>query len=103
MHRNRTAGPGVVGSMNRITIAVSLALIATTASAQNETAVKEPDRIVIQRDTRLDFGAAELEGTRLKPADSYIPARRGITFANLLKIRGNFTPELQQSIDAAGR
>jgi hypothetical protein len=70
-------------------------LLASTAFAQ----IHEPDRTIFRKRTDLDFSATPVDGTTAKPSDSYIPVRRPAKFANLIKIRGDFRPELQKSVD----
>ena len=78
--------------------AAALALLAAAASGQPRT-VQEPDRIVVRKHSRVDFGAQGLESSALRPSDTYIPVRRHAVFDNLIQIRGSFAPELQQSAD----
>ena len=86
--------------MNPITSAVLTILLATSALGQTERVVREPDRIVVRERSTVDFGAVAIQGTLDTPTSSYIPVRRPSVFKNLIKIRGNFGPELQKSVDS---
>lgn len=60
----------------------------------------EPDQVAYQRKTVISFGEVRLSGTIVGPAGSYVSSRRRTRFDCLIRIRGNFRPELEASVDA---
>ena len=84
--------------MNRLAL-VSV-LFAISAWAQTDRVIQEPDRTVVRMKTQLDLGAVEVEGGIKKPVDSYVMIPRAGAFANRIKVRGDFVPELQKSVDS---
>jgi len=71
---------------------------ATTALAQDKV-VHEEDKVVFKKKTVIDFNDVTLEGDLTKPEGSYILNRRKAKFGSLIKLRENFEPELQKSVD----
>lgn len=73
-------------------------LISGMAFAQDEVK-QEADRVEYKRKTVIDFSDVTIQGELTKPEGSYILQRRNTSFRTLLKIRGNFLPELFNSTD----
>jgi len=69
-----------------------------TAFAQEE-AGREPDKVEYKKKTIIDFSDVTIQGELTKPEGSYLLNRKKTNFTSLLKIRGNFLPELFNSID----
>ncbi len=84
----------------RRAICVLIALSSVGAFAQKETVVQEPDRVVGRQKTTIDFGAVAIEANRVAPADSYVIGKPKSIFLRTFKVRGNFAPELQKSVDS---
>ncbi len=75
-------------------------LAATPALAQDDDkVVHEADNTVYKKKTVIDFNDVTLEGDLTKPEGSYILNRRATKFGSLIKLRDNFNPELQKSVD----
>jgi hypothetical protein len=72
--------------------------IASSARAQDKV-VHEDDKVVFKKKTVIDFNDVTLEGDLTKPEGSYILNRRKAKFGSLIKLRENFEPELQKSVD----
>jgi hypothetical protein len=73
---------------------------APQASAQeDDKVVHEADKTVYKKKTVIDFNDVTLEGDLTKPEGSYILNRRATKFGSLIKLRDNFNPELQKSVD----
>jgi hypothetical protein len=73
---------------------------ASQAFAQDDEKVThEPDKTVYKKKTVIDFNDVTLEGDLTKPEGSYILNRRATKFGSLIKLRDNFNPELQKSVD----
>ena len=79
-------------------VALSLAF-GGAAFAQEDTVVREADRTEYKKKTIIDFSDVTIQGELTKPEGSYLLNRKKTNFQSLLKIRGNFLPELFNSID----
>jgi hypothetical protein len=81
---------------------VLAALIALPAVAQNKdkvTVVQEADKTVFRKKTVIDFTDVAVEGELTKPEGSYAISKKKTTFKTLIKVRSDFNPELQKSVD----
>lgn len=83
----------------RRAICVLVALSSVGAFAQKETVVQEPDRVIPLKKQSIHFGEVEVGGVYARPANSYILGKPKPGFSNLIKVRGDFAPELQKSAD----
>ncbi len=80
--------------------AAAIAVGAPPAVAQDDDkVVHESDKTVYKKKTVIDFNDVTLEGDLTKPEGSYILNRRQTKFGSLIKLRDNFNPELQKSVD----
>ncbi|AKU90567.1 hypothetical protein [Vulgatibacter incomptus] len=84
----------VMGAM----LAMGVVGSAGTAFAQDRV-IQEEDRVVYKQKTVVDFNDVTLEGQLAKPESTYMMNRRGSNFDSLIKLRQNFVPELQKSVD----
>ena len=77
------------------------AVLGTSASAlaQEDTVVREADKVEYKKKTIIDFSDVTIQGELTKPEGSYLLNRKKTKFQSLLKLRGNFLPELFNSID----
>lgn len=78
-------------------ILASTMMFASSAMAQD--AIQESDKTVFKKKTIIDFSDVTIQGELTKPEGSYLLNRKKTKFNSLLKIRGNFLPELVNSID----
>ena len=77
-----------------------LALFALPAFAQGKvTTIQEEDRVVVRKKTVIDFTDVAVEGELTKPEGSYAISKKKTSFKSLIKVRDNFNPELQKSVD----
>jgi hypothetical protein len=74
-------------------------LLLLSAPAWAQKVVQEPDRTVYRKKTAIDFSDVAVEGELTKPEGSYVLNRKKTIFQNLIRIRDNFIPELQKSVD----
>lgn len=74
------------------------ALFATSAMAEDKV-IREADKTVFRKKTVIDFTDVAVEGELTKPEGSYSVSKKKTTFKTLIKIRDNFNPELQKSVD----
>ncbi len=79
-------------------VVVSFLMIGSAAFAQ-ENVVREADRMEYKKKTIIDFSDVTIQGELQKPDGAYVQSRKKTNFKSLLKIRGNFLPELFNSID----
>lgn len=86
--------------MKRIAFVAGLmaAVLATPALAQDKV-VQEADKVVVRKKTVIDFTDVAVEGELTKPEGSYVLNKKQTTFKSLIKVRDNFNPELQKSVD----
>ena len=61
--------------------------------------IQEEDRTVYRKKTVIDFTDVAVEGELTKPEGSYVLNRKETDFDSLIRIRDNFNPELQKSVD----
>ncbi|OJH38820.1 hypothetical protein [Cystobacter ferrugineus] len=90
--------------MKRWTAAVlAVAMWAAPVLAQeSQTQVKviqEEDKVVVRKKTTIDFTDMAVEGELTKPEGSYVLNRKKTDFQSLIRVRDNFNPELQKSVD----
>ena len=69
------------------------------SSAYAQDVIQEGDKTVFKKKTIIDFSDVTIQGELTKPEGSYLLNRKKTKFNSLLKIRGNFLPELFNSID----
>ncbi len=79
---------------------VAAMLLGSAARAdEDKTVVHGEDTTVFKKKTTIDFSDVTLEGELTKPEGQYGLARGKTKFNSLIKLRANFTPELQTSVD----
>ena len=69
------------------------------ASGGKENVVQEADKTVFRKKTVIDFTDVAVEGELTKPEGSYTLSKKKTRFSSLIKVRDNFVPELQKSVD----
>ncbi|QRN93211.1 hypothetical protein JRI60_28880 [Archangium violaceum] len=92
--------------MRRLAAAVAVvALWAGTAVAEEQDSqtqvkvIQEEDKVVVRKKTNIDFTDMAVEGELTKPEGSYVLNRKKTDFQSLIRVRDNFNPELQKSVD----
>jgi hypothetical protein len=92
--------------MRRLAAAVAVVALwagpAVAEEAESKTEVKvvqEEDRVVVRKKTNIDFTDMAVEGELTKPEGSYVLNRKKTDFQSLIRVRDNFNPELQKSVD----
>lgn len=85
------------------TVLLGLVVAPTVALAQESRdtvkVIQEEDRTVFRKKTVIDFTDVAVEGELTKPEGSYVLHRKKTDFQSLIKVRDNFDPELQKSVD----
>jgi hypothetical protein len=79
-------------------LVLSVFLSLATAQAE-EKVVREQDKTVFRKKTVIDFTDVAVEGELTKPEGSYSVSKKKTTFKTLIRVRDNFNPELQKSVD----
>jgi len=88
--------------MRRLVVVVSaVAAVAGPAFAQQDEVkvIQEEDKVVVRKKTTIDFTDMAVEGALTKPEGSYVLNRKKTDFQSLIRVRDNFNPELQKSVD----
>lgn len=92
--------------MRRLAAAVMVAALwagsAVAEEPDSKTQVKviqEEDKVVVRKKTTIDFTDMAVEGELTKPEGSYVLNRKKTDFQTLIRVRDNFNPELQKSVD----
>ena len=70
------------------------------AAEPTGTGTATAERVVAPKTQYVDFGVAEVEGELERPAQSYVQLPPRARFQSLVRVRGDFLPELQRSADA---
>ena len=76
----------------------AMALMSTQAFAEDKV-TKEADKTVFRKKTTIDFTDVAIDGELTKPEGSYSVSKKKTTFKTLIKVRDNFNPELQKSVE----
>jgi hypothetical protein len=61
--------------------------------------VQEADKTVYRKKTVVDFTDVAVEGELTKPEGSYVLNKKRTRFQTLIRVRDNFNPELQKSVE----
>ena len=80
-------------------VVLGLAWVLAASALANEKVVREPDRTVYRKKTVVDFTDMAVEGELTRPDGAYVLNRRQSSFPSRIRIRDNFTDELQRSAD----
>jgi hypothetical protein len=85
--------------MKRVFVLLALAALFATSAMAEERVIREADKTVYRKKTVIDFTDVAVEGELTKPEGSYSVSKKKTTFKTLIKVRDNFNPELQKSVD----
>jgi hypothetical protein len=88
--------------MKRVIVAAGMvAALSVPAWAQgnNTKVIQESDKTIYRKKTVVDFTDVSVEGELTKPEGSYVLNRQRTGFPSRIKLRANFQPELQKSVD----
>ncbi|MGV3625620.1 MAG: hypothetical protein ACO1OB_32715 [Archangium sp.] len=75
-----------------------VSLVSTVAFAEDKV-IRESDKTVFRKKTTIDFTDVAIDGELTKPEGSYSVSKKKTTFKTLIKVRDNFNPELQKSVE----
>lgn len=85
--------------MRAICLAAFLIGVTGRSSSAEEKVIQEPDKTIVRKKTVIDFTDVAVEGELTKPEGSYVLDRNKTRFKSMVKVRDNFLPELQKSVD----
>jgi hypothetical protein len=88
--------------MRRWWMGALLVLGAATAHAEDKV-IREADRTVVRKETRVDFADQTVEGNIVRPEGNYILERNRSRFESLVRLRSSFERELRASTDGLPR
>ena len=86
--------------MSRIFLVVVIAVASSAFAQGNVKVVQESDKTVFRKKTVIDFTDVAVEGELTKPEGAYGISKKKTTFKTLIKVRDNFNPELQKSVES---
>lgn len=85
--------------MKRALVLLALSAVFATSALAEDKVIREADKTVFRKKTVIDFTDVAVEGELTKPEGSYSVSKKKTTFKTLIKVRDNFNPELQKSVD----
>lgn len=87
--------------MKNVVLMVGLMCVAAPVSfgQGKTTVVQEADKTVFRKKTVIDFTDVAVEGDLTKPEGTYALSKKKTYFKSLIRVRDNFVPELQKSVD----
>src|SRR6185436_15568535 len=96
--------------MHRMAATAFLVLLGTAGLARAEDpkpattttttrVIQEADKTVYRKKSVVDFSEVNVEGDLTKPEGSYVINRRKTGFDSRIRVRADFSPELQKSVD----
>lgn len=85
-------------NVRRLMVAAAV-MVGTLSSAEEPKVIQEADKTVYRKKTTVDFNDVQVEGELTKPEGSYVLNRRKTGFDSRIKVRADFSPELQKSVD----
>ncbi|MBM4781520.1 MAG: hypothetical protein GQE15_27910 [Archangiaceae bacterium] len=85
--------------MKRFLMVIAVVTAIAAPSFAQDKVIREADRVVTRKKTVIDFTDVAVEGELTKPEGSYSVSKKKTTFRTLIKVRDNFNPELQKSVD----
>jgi hypothetical protein len=89
------------GKISRLALA-ALAVVAmgagSSALAQKETVIQEPDRIVTPAETHITFDGATIDATPIKPTVTYGVSAKAGPFKCMVTVRKNFLDKAAESV-----
>ncbi len=85
--------------MKRVPAVLVAMMVFSMPALAEDKVVREADKTVFRKKTVIDFTDVAVEGELTKPEGSYAISKKKTTFKTLIKVRDNFNPELQKSVD----
>ncbi len=80
--------------------AVALGVLAPAgAQAEEDKVIREEDKVVYDKKTRVDFNDGMIDGELTRPDVDVVRANRKAEFDSMIQKRKDFNKELRESID----
>ena len=80
-------------------VSLALSVTAPAGALAEDKVSREADKTVFRKKTTIDFTDVAIDGELTKPEGSYSVSKKKTTFKTLIKVRDNFNPELQKSVE----
>jgi len=82
-------------------LAIALAAFSYSAPVRADDDIDEESgrKITYKSKTEIDFEGLDVEGEMVKPSSALVLDRKKAAFNPLIKMRENFNPEMEESID----
>ena len=74
-------------------------MFSATAMAEDPVSPDEDRKVVYKQRTEIDFEGVEVEGSLVRPQGSLILDRKKGSFNPLIRLREDFEPELNNSVN----
>ena len=84
-------------TLSRLLLVTALGAYAGAAFAQDEEA--DGRKVQYKQKTEIDFEGLDVSGELVKPSGAMVLDRKKASFNPLIKLRSDFNPEMEQSID----
>jgi hypothetical protein len=96
----RTPPEFIMIALSRILLAGALAgSFSGLALAQDEVDADSGRKVTYKQKTEIDFEGLDVNGEMVKPQSALVLDRKKASFNPLIKMREDFNPEMEQSID----
>lgn len=87
--------------MKYLVLVLTLILATPAFAAEEARVVRQPDRTAYKKKSFVSFSEVQLTGELVKPSSTLVHARGSrAKFRSLIRLRGDFRPELLASVDA---
>lgn len=85
--------------MKRVLAVLAVVALTSSSALAEDKVLREADKTVFRKKTTIDFTDVAIDGELTKPEGSYSVSKKKTTFKTLIKVRDNFNPELQKSVE----
>jgi hypothetical protein len=85
--------------MSRRFVGTVVLVLAPMWAVAEDKVIREADKTVFRKKTTIDFTDVAIDGELTRPEGSYSVSKKKTTFKTLIKVRDNFNPELQKSVE----
>lgn len=84
-------------TLSRLLLVAAVGAYSGVAFAQDEEA--DGRKVTYKQKTEIDFEGLDVSGELVKPSGAMVLDRKKASFNPLIKLRSDFNPEMEQSID----
>jgi hypothetical protein len=84
-------------TLSRLLLVAAVGAYSGVALAQDEEA--DGRKVTYKQKTEIDFEGLDVNGELVKPSGAMVLDRKKASFNPLIKLRSDFNPEMEQSID----